>query len=304
MSNPYALCRGPMQLAIARRIAAGERLAAICAEPGMPERTTVWTWTRRYAWFADEMLRARRQAQGLRVAFREEVGAAFIGHIAAGERVREVLARRDMPGPALYRRWRSGQGHFAGKLFRLHGIHAVERGRRRAAAHARPFDPAMADEIYRRVLRGQGLKATLRADPDFPSYQVITRWRREQREFDRLLAFACSHQCSTERRARSGCTPELTLEIAELVVQGASLTQIARRRHMPSVHTLYAWKRNRPEFAEALATAREAQEDWCSDQVLIAAETATAETVRDVRRALTPLKKRADYLRARDDGRR
>jgi hypothetical protein len=114
------------------------------------------------------------------------------------------------------------------------------------------------------------------------------------------MAFAVSRQRGLKARARNGCTPDLIHRIAERVVTGASLAEIARERGMPSVHTLYSWKLKRPDFAEALACAREAQADWCEDQVLIAAEDATAATVRVVRRRIGPLKRRSAYLRKRE----
>jgi hypothetical protein len=157
----------------------------------------------------------------------------------------------------------------------------------------------MADRIYLRVLRGESLRAMLCTDPALPSRHVMARWRREQPEFDRRMAMATAVRRKLGGRARCSCTPELAHRIAERVVKGDSLAQIARARGMPSVHTLYAWKRDRPDFAEAIAAARDAQEDWCGDQVLIAAEDATPATVRAARRRIAPLKRRSAYLRKR-----
>jgi hypothetical protein len=271
MSDPYRQTRNVLMAAVARAIAEGQSLAAACARPGLPDRSTVWGWARRHPWFADELARARLLAEVRRFAFDEALAAAFVARVAAGERVRDILADPAMPSHAVYRRWRAGQSHFAAELHRLQSIAAAEHGRRLAAAAHRPFDPALADRIYAKVVAGQPLKAVLRADPAMPSYHVVTRWRREQPGFDRLIAFAVSHQRGLSARARGGPWPALTEAIAARVLRGASLAAIGRERGMPSVHTLYAWKRTRPEFAQALAIARDARIDWIADQFEAAA---------------------------------
>lgn len=300
MSDPYAAMRGPLCIAIAERLAAGMTLAAACAEPGMPCRSTVWHWTRAHPWFAELVLQARRRALTRRLSFDEAAGAAIVARVAAGERIAAILADPDMPSHGLYRRWRRQQGHFAGELYRLRRMAEVGRGARRAEARAWPWDPALADRIFLRVVRGEPLQAMLCADPALPSRRVVARWRREQPEFDRMMTLATAAQRKAGGRDRCGCTPELIHEIAERVVTGDSLARIARDRDMPSVHTLYAWSRQRPDFAQALAAAREAQGDWCADQVLIAAEAATPAAIRLARRRIAPLKRRSAYLRKRE----
>lgn len=300
MADPYASLRGPLKQAIVNRVAAGRSLTAICAAPAVPCRATVHHWLRADAGFAAEVARARGRAETLRVAFHEDVAQRIVAGVAAGRRIADLLTEPGMPSHSVYRRWRRQQGGFAGELFRLERLHDAERGARRAAAHARPYDSEVADRIYLRVLRGAPLKPALRADPAFPSYQVVARWRREQPEFDRMMAFAISRQRGLSLRALGGPSPRLIERIADRVVEGASLAEIARGRGMPSIHTLYAWKRTRPDFAEALAAARDAQGDWCADQVLIAGEEVTPATVRAARRHIAPLKKRCDYLRKRD----
>lgn len=47
------LCRS-----ICERIAEGELITAICGEPGMPSRGTVWRWTTEDATFRDDLARA------------------------------------------------------------------------------------------------------------------------------------------------------------------------------------------------------------------------------------------------------
>ena len=237
MSNPYARTRGELQMAIAERIAAGLSLEAICAQPGMPCRSAVWKWTRAHPWFAELLSQARRRAETRRVAFDEAMGAAVVARVAAGERIAAVLTDPQMPSHRAYRRWRRQQGHFAAELHRLWRLADAERGARRARTHAWPWDPAMADRICLRVLRGESLRAMLCADPALPSRHVMARWRREQPEFDRTMVMATAARRKLGGRARCSCTPELAHRIAERVVRGDSLARIARGRGMSSVHT-------------------------------------------------------------------
>src|SRR5258708_4111181 len=165
MSNPYARTRGELQMAIAERIAAGLSLEAVCAQPDMPCRSAVWKWTRAHPWFAELMAQARRRAETGRVAFDEALGAAIVARVAAGERIAAILADPRMPSHPVYRRWRRQQGHFAGELYRLQRLADAQRGARRARAHAWPWDPALADRISLRALRGGTWLGRLRATP-------------------------------------------------------------------------------------------------------------------------------------------
>jgi len=63
------------------------------------------------------------------------------------------------------------------------------------------------------------------------------------------------------------------------VAAGESVTAICAAPDMPCRSAIHHWTRAFPAFAEALAAAREAQADWCADQVLIAAEEVTPATL-------------------------
>ena len=72
---------------------------------------------------------------------------------------------------------------------------------------------------------------------------------------------------------------EITREICERIAGGDSWFKIANTGNMPSYATLYDWQRKHPEFAEALAQAREMAADLRADKALAVAEAATAATV-------------------------
>jgi hypothetical protein len=72
---------------------------------------------------------------------------------------------------------------------------------------------------------------------------------------------------------------KITNEICERIANGEAWFRIANTGRMPSYTTLYAWQRKHPEFAEALAQAREMAADLRADKALAVAEAATAATV-------------------------
>src|SRR5262249_34596754 len=92
--------------------------------------------------------------------------------------------------------------------------------------------------------------------------------------------------------------------IAQRVIEGATLKDIARERGMPSVHTLYSWTHKRPDFAAAIADAKEAREDRLHDVMRELSQAATPATLRYIRAAITPLRKKAWRLQAKREGRR
>lgn len=68
-------------------------------------------------------------------------------------------------------------------------------------------------------------------------------------------------------------------EICRRIAGGEVWHRIANTGSLPAYETLYAWRRKHPEFAEALAQAREAAAELRADQALLAAEEATPATV-------------------------
>lgn len=294
MSNPYGPKRSDLQFGIVEQVSAGMTLAAICAQPGMPCRSTVWKWGRAQPWFADLMRQARRRVIALHADFDEVRARALLARFAGGEKIASILADPAMPGRGVYRHWRQQPFDFAAELYRLKRLHNRERGLRRRNPWA--WDRDVADRIFLRVLRGAPLRAMLCADPALPSSKVVARWRREHPEFDRILNIAIGQRRTLRGRAQSHCTPQITAAVADRVVRGASLAEAARARGMPSVHTLYSWKRKHPDFAEAIAGARDARAPWCDDQILMAAEDATPDNLGAARRHIAALKRRSCYL--------
>jgi hypothetical protein len=72
---------------------------------------------------------------------------------------------------------------------------------------------------------------------------------------------------------------QITQELCERIANGECWHRMANTGRMPSYATLYDWQRKHPEFAEALAQAREMAADLRADRALEVAEKATAATV-------------------------
>lgn len=302
MPFSYLRDRPQVRQALLERLTAGETLKAVCAEPGMPDASSVRGWARRHAGFAAELAEARRRGDWRRrFAYDEAVGAAVIARLAAGARIAEVLREPGMPSRATYTCWRRSDMHFSSELgqvkasrepVRLAGL----RGR------YRPFDAVVARRLYARLWVGERLRAVLRSDPAFPSLAVLARWRREEAEFGACMAFVLGAWRRKPRPARRRLTPALSDAIVAGIIGGESLRSLGRRAGMPCAATLYAWVRKDAAFATAVARACVDREDRFHDQLLAIAERAQPGGVGAARREMGPIQGRLGRLRRRPGG--
>jgi hypothetical protein len=285
---------------ILRRIAAGERLRAICAEDGMPCCETVTGWARRDLSGFNLALEAA-YAQGAwrrRHACDPEVARAILAELGQGRRLEEVVRGPGMPSLRTFMAWKADHAWIAEAYGQVRA--GREQVRREAArGRWRAFDPAVAERLYLRLWKGEGLRQVLRSEAAFPSLMVFARWRRENREFDAQMRFVLGGWRKKRGRARTLCTPEMVEAITDAIVTGASLRSLAARPDMPSARAMYGWVRTKPEFAAAVARACEIREDWFHDQIFAMELTATPGTVREVRRRTAPLRKQVTRLRKR-----
>ncbi|MGZ6038179.1 MAG: terminase small subunit-like protein, partial [Phenylobacterium sp.] len=255
--------RGQLKAAIVARVAAGETVAAICSEAGMPSADSVRGWARADAGFAAELAAARRKGAWRRgLMFREDVAAAFLARVAAGEKVRDLLARTGMPSQRAYRYWRMTQPDFLAALSRLR---AGGYSQRSMNGHPRwrAWDEAVAARLLAAVLKGAPMRATLASDPAFPSLAVLARWRREHRDWDAALKIAIRHGRARAAAARCRAWAEaLEDEVGMAVLEGASLRELGEGDpDLPCARTLYAWRRRWPSFALSVALAADMR-DW------------------------------------------
>lgn len=298
MPSRYRLDAGRLKAEIVARVDAGETVRAVCGSPGMPSEVTVRNWTRSDAAFAAALAAAKRRGPWRRVhAFDEAKAAAFLARARAGETVNSLIGQPGMPSRATYAYWSRTLPWFAEATFAL-------RQRRDAAigahgrARRRPFDQRLADRIVARLWAAHPwdltLEDLLRSDPELPCWETVARWRREAPEFGKVMT-----QVLAARRRRGWTVPEILVDdVTHHIVMGGSFLSYSHQPGGPSQGTLRRWMRD-PAFARAVAQACEIREDLLWDEIADVAETIPPGPVREMERAIGPLKRRIVTLRNR-----
>jgi hypothetical protein len=96
----------------------------------------------------------------------------------------------------------------------------------------------------------------------------------------------------------------LAREICERIGRGEIWSRISGTDGMPEYSTLFQWRRQKPEFAEAFALARTAATETRADEVLAVSMEATRETIQEDRLLVGSLKwhvSRADGIEAKSN---
>lgn len=264
--------RRVLQAEIVARVAAGERVRAVCAGPGFPHPQQVHNWARAEPWFRDQLTAAVRRGRAWRRGYHDAKAAAFLARVYAGERVCDLWGQPGMPSRKAYVAWKTDNPAFAEAMGQVR-LAQRQRLAQRGRDGYRAWDPALADRLIVRLHHGAGLNAALAADPELPCYQTLRRWRREQPTFDRVIRRIMAEWRRRNARGRHRCTPALIDKIGKrIATTGISLPRLARRADMPCEGTLYRWMAERPEFAEAVELARRCWAEWQADVDRDAAE--------------------------------
>jgi transposase-like protein len=254
--------RGQLKAQIIARVAAGETVNAICAEAGMPCAGSVQVWRRADAWCRGELAAAQRKGAWRReLMFDEAVAQAFLARVAAGERIRDLLARPGMPSQRAYRYWTRTQPEFQAAIGRLR---AGGYSRRSMTGHPRwrAWDEAVAGRLLAMVLAGAPMRRTLATDPAFPSLAVLGRWRAEQPEFAAALKTAIRRGKARGATARCRARAQAMEDVVGLrLTHGASLRDLDADPDLPCATTMRAWRRRWPGFADALDIGEDLR-DW------------------------------------------
>jgi len=173
-------------------------------------------------------------------------------------------------------------------------------GRTPARGYVR-FSGVLARTICARVMAGES-QVAICAEPDMPSRNTLARWARERRAFGRALARARALGGRLGTATTTYC-PVVAQEIAARVGEGEFLSHVCRDPAMPSVSTVNYWRREHPEFAQAMRVARETQaEAFCATGWDLASE-ATPETAYLTQVRLGQLRWTASVLAPRSFGR-
>jgi hypothetical protein len=164
------------------------------------------------------------------------------------------------------------------------------------------FSAKVARAICVRVAAGE-TQAAICADPAMPSRHTLHRWARERPAFAKIFARARALGNRTSTGQSSTYCPVVAHEIAVRLSEGESLTAIAQDPAMPSIGSMFYWRKAHPEFTEALRLAREALAERFSDLGWQMAQEATPETAYLTRVRLGQLRWTAAILSPRTHGR-
>ena len=141
------------------------------------------------------------------------------------------------------------------------------------------WSPALAMTLCERVAGGELLYAVC-LEAGMPTSQSVARWARERPDFALALQEA---RRAGGRPGRGGGGVWTYCEatagaIFERLCAGESLTAIGDDPTMPCLSTIFYWKKRIPDFADAIAMAREIQAQRLCDEGWSAVQAATPET--------------------------
>jgi len=255
------------------RLAAGESLESIAATPGWPSRPTLRKWARQDFDFAARVAGGRSvHATRPRFPCEPEAAQRLLLRIRLGDALNVLIRQPDMPHRRQLNAWKRQDPGFAAELeaakaFADHERRRYGRGHHGYRRSRLRYDEATADRIMLAVMRGATLPE-LGRDPSLPTALGLKRWRRANPDFDAALrsAMKMGHRARGRARVDRHCTPELTAQIEQRIVHGASLHSLASEPDMPSLYALYKWVRDRPDFAAAVAAACEFRQFVLADQ--------------------------------------
>jgi hypothetical protein len=152
-----------------------------------------------------------------------------------------------------------------------------------------------------RIAAGESLKAIC-AEPGMPSTATLRRWAKTSGKFARIYNRARAAGSQWGHPNDTYC-PVIAHEVVVRVSEGETLTSIAADPAMPSMGSLFYWRKSHPEFAEDLRTAREALAERFSDLGWQMAQEATPETAHLTRVRLGQLRWNAAILSPRTHAR-
>jgi hypothetical protein len=149
-----------------------------------------------------------------------------------------------------------------------------------------PYDEALAQRVLDRIARGEMLRDLWR-DLTLPTRGDLRRWRQADPVFSRRLREAVNRARSKRMSTYDPATAET---ICLRLCLGESLRGICADRAMPSVATVFEWRKEQPDFALAMEIAREVQADRLTALGWEIAQSITPKTARAVRVQLTQLR--------------
>jgi len=114
-SRPYVKFSAELARRILRRVAQGEPLLAICAEPGMPTHGSVRNWAKTRKPFGRALALAREAAAAddpANVGFCPDTAREIFARLCEGEPLYHICRDPRMPGKSTVYRWRERNADF------------------------------------------------------------------------------------------------------------------------------------------------------------------------------------------------
>lgn len=180
--------------ALVARLAAGERLGAVLADPAMPTWRTFRHWRAVYGWFGEavhQQMQVKAEARRARMSGRYRpydpvVGERLYLALCSGARLRPLLASdRAFPSRAVLARWRRESPAFGAMI-----THALNAWRRKRARARTLCTPQMTERVVEGLLTGGSLRS-LSLEPGMPSRSAMYDWVRTRSDFAEAVAWSC-----------------------------------------------------------------------------------------------------------------
>jgi hypothetical protein len=141
------------------------------------------------------------------------------------------------------------------------------------------YSPELAVRLCKRLARGELLHHITRGR-GMPSNEAVAKWAREKPDFAEALLAArrAGGRPAGTRGPAFTFSEEVADEIFERLCEGESLTRIGRDPTMPSLSTIFKWRRRIPGFEETVELGMRIRAEVLADDGAEKAEAATPET--------------------------
>jgi len=149
---------------------------------------------------------------------------------------------------------------------------------RRRRAYVR-YSKAVAERLLARLAAGELLYRIAR-DPDMPTPEAVAKWAKERPEFGEALLKARRDggRPAGTKGQPFGLCEHVAHEIFERLCEGQSLNAIGRDPTMPSLSTIFNWRRHFPDFDAEVRLGMRIRAEVLADDGEELASAATPET--------------------------
>jgi len=155
------------------------------------------------------------------------------------------------------------------------------RGSRKGVKHRKHvrYSPELAVRLCKRLARGELLHHITRGR-GMPSNEAVAKWAREKPDFKEALLAArrAGGRPAGTRGPAFTFSEEVADEIFERLCEGESLTRIGRDPTMPSLSTIFKWRRRIPGFEKTVELGMRIRAEVLADDGGEKADAATPET--------------------------